>query len=34
VHQPSNVIAVVLDSELAADQFRNAGGGPQIGSVK
>ena len=24
VHQPSNVIAVVLDAELAANQFRNA----------
>ena len=33
MHQASHVIAVVLDSELAPDQFRNAGGGPEIRSI-
>jgi len=31
MHQASDVIAVVLDSELTPDQFCNAGGRPEIG---
>src|SRR5256884_7766505 len=33
MHQPSDMITMVLDSEFTANQFRNAGGGPEIGSV-
>jgi hypothetical protein len=33
MHQTPDVIAMVLDSELVPDQFRNAGGGPQIRPV-
>ena len=33
MHQASDLIAVVLDPELVTDQFGNAGGGPEIGSV-
>jgi hypothetical protein len=29
----SDVIAVILDSELVPDQFRNPGGGPKISPV-
>ena len=32
VQQTADMIAVILDRELAADQFGNAGRGPQIGS--
>jgi hypothetical protein len=33
MHQTSHVITVIPDSELVPDQFRNAGGGPQIRPV-
>src|SRR5437899_9873525 len=33
MHQPSDMITMVLDSEFTANQFRNAGGGPEIGSI-
>ena len=33
VHQTSDVIAVILDSELVPDQFRNPRSGPKISPV-
>jgi hypothetical protein len=33
MHQLSDMITMVLDSEFTANQFRNTGGGPEIGSV-
>ena len=33
MHQPSDMIPMVLNSELAVDQFRNASGRPEIGPV-
>jgi hypothetical protein len=33
VHQPTDMIAVIADSELPGDHLGNAGHGPQIGWV-
>src|SRR5207249_8383147 len=33
VHQPTDMIAVIADSELPLNHLGNAGRGPQIGSV-
>src|SRR5208282_1258853 len=33
MHQPTDMIPVILNSKLTLDQFRNTGRGPQIGSV-